>query len=119
MLWLTFTSPAMRAIPDDWEATAAETVALFRARTGEGVLDPEVAALIGELRECSGEFRELWDRRDLAAFTPSSRAVNHPKLGRVEVEYLKMNTSGDDLTLVAYLAREGSELAERFEQLLA
>jgi hypothetical protein len=79
---------------------------------------PDIAALISEVQAESEEFRILWQKKDLAAFTPKSRSMYHPKLGKVELEYIKMHTAGDDMTLVAYMAPSGSELAEQLADVI-
>jgi hypothetical protein len=119
ILWLTFMSADIRKMSDSWEEDAAQTVALFRAQSGEGVLAPEVVALIEDVQAASPEFRRLWQRRDLATFTPTSRKMHHPKLGPVELEYIKMHAAGDDITLVAYIAAPGSDLARQLAALIA
>jgi hypothetical protein len=118
ILWLTFTSPEIRTTSDDWAADAAQTVALFRTQAGQGVLEPELAGLVVELEAASDEFGRLWRQKDLAAFAPGSRAVHHPRLGRVELELVKMHAADGERTLVAYLAPTGSELAGRLADLL-
>ncbi|MFI5915885.1 helix-turn-helix transcriptional regulator [Dactylosporangium sp. NPDC051541] len=119
VLWLMFTEPDIQAISDDFAHESAYTVALFRAHTAEGVLDPGVAALIDELSAASPPFAALWRRGDLAPFVPQIRALRHPRLGRVELEYVKMRAVGTDATLVAYLAAPGSTTAARLAGLVA
>ncbi len=118
VLWLTFTSPEFRRMSENWEQDAAYTVALFRAQCGEGVLQPEVAELVADVAAHSEEFSRLWQLRDLAPFVPQRRPVNHPRLGRIELEYLKMHAAGDDKTLVAFLAPHGSALYRRLAELV-
>jgi transcriptional regulator with XRE-family HTH domain len=118
ILWINFTFPEMRTLTDDWEREASNTVALFRAQVGENVLEPEVAELIERLSAASEDFRRLWQRKDLAPFVPVSRPMFHPKLGRVELEHVKMHPADDDKTIVAFLAPCGSELARQLAELL-
>ena len=119
VLWLMFTSSDIRALSEDWEQEAAYTVALFRAGTGEHVLDPSVSSLIARVSAASDDFRRLWARQDLAPFVPESRILLHPALGRVELEYLKLRAVNDDRTLVAYLAPPGSSLEAELAKLVA
>jgi len=118
ILWLTFTSEATRRTSEDWEGDAAQTIALFRARLGQQVLEPDLAGLISELENASGEFRRLWRRQDLAAFNSSGCTVVHPKLGRVEFDLIKMHTADDDKTLVALTATADSELSRRLAEVI-
>jgi hypothetical protein len=117
ILWLTFTSPAVRAMSDDWERDAVHTVGLFRAQLGQDVLAPDVAELVSRLEGESEDFRRLWRRKELTAVAPADRAVHHPKLGRVEFEYVKMHAANDDKTLVVFLAPRDSELFHRLAEL--
>jgi transcriptional regulator with XRE-family HTH domain len=117
VLWLTFTSPAARTMSDDWERDAVHTVGLFRAQLGQDVSAADVAELVGRLEQESEDFRRIWRRRELTAFAPADRAVHHPKLGRVEFEYVKMHAANDDKTLVALLAPRDSELFRRLAEL--
>ncbi|MFI5623932.1 helix-turn-helix transcriptional regulator [Nocardioides sp. NPDC051685] len=110
VIWLTFTSPQVRAMSESWEAEAAEAVAFFRSQTAVDMADPEVAKLVADLESVSEEFRTLWGRRDLAAIGSHTRVVRHPKVGRVELELTKMRTVDDELTMVAYLAPPGSDV---------
>lgn len=119
ILWLTFTSPAVRTISVDWQRDAAHAVGIFRAQLGQGVLDDSITALVARLEAESEEFRRLWRSREVAAYAPTSLAFNHPSLGPVEFEYVKMHTADDDKTLVAFLAPPGSELSRRLGALIA
>lgn len=119
ILWLTFTSPAMRTISVDWERDAAHAVGVFRAQLGQGVLDDSITALVAQLEAESEEFGRLWRSRQVAAYAPTSLAFNHPSLGPAEFEYVKMHTADDDKTLVAFLAPPGSELSRRLAALIA
>jgi transcriptional regulator with XRE-family HTH domain len=118
ILRLTFTSQEVRAMSEDWEADAAQTVAFFRARLGQDVADPEIALLINELHAESDDFTRLWHRKDLAALASHTRAIHHPKLGRVTFELTKLRTLDDEQTLIAWLAPEGSELASQLADLI-
>ncbi|WP_425830824.1 helix-turn-helix transcriptional regulator [Streptomyces fractus] len=119
VLWLTFTSPEVRAMTRDWEAEAALTLALFRTQASEGVLAPDLTGLAEELTEASPDFARLWQRRDLAPFAPQARTVDHPRLGEVTLDYVKLHLSNDDKTLVSYLLPPGTELERRFAELAA
>lgn len=115
VLWLTFTSPEARAMSIDWEEEASHTLALFRTQVGEGVMAPEIAALISELEAASEDFARLWQRKEVAPFVPKQRTIRHPRLGEIALDYVKMHIAGDDKTVVAYLSVPGSELAKQLE----
>jgi transcriptional regulator with XRE-family HTH domain len=118
VLWLTFTSPEVKAMSQNWEEEASYTLALFRTQVGEHILDPDVVALLGELERSSADFTRLWQLKELAPFVPKARTVNHPRLGVIELEYIKMHVADDDKTLVSYLVQPGSDLEKRLTELL-
>lgn len=119
VLWLTFTSPELKAMSEDWEQEAAYTVALFRTQVGEHLLDADVVALLRELEAESPDFGRLWQRKDVTPFVPGPRTVRHPRLGVVEFEYVKMHVADDDKTLVSFLVTPGSETERRLRELTA
>lgn len=118
VLWLTFTSPEVRAMSENWEEEASHTLALFRTQVGERILDPDVVELLDALEESSPDFARLWQLKELAPFVPKPRTVNHPRLGVIELEYIKMHVADDDKTLVSYLVKPGSDLERRLGELL-
>ncbi|MER6081413.1 helix-turn-helix transcriptional regulator [Streptomyces sp. 900105755] len=118
VLWVTFTSPAVRAMSENWEEEASHTLALFRTQVGERILDPDVVELLSALEESSPDFTRLWELKELAPFVPKPRTVNHPRLGVIELEYIKMHVADDDKTLVSYLVKPGSDLERRLGELL-
>jgi hypothetical protein len=119
VLWMTFMSGAMRATLVDWETEAAQTVALFRAQVGDGVLAPDIQELVAALSRVSEEFRRLWGRRDLVGFAPQGRAMRHPALGLVELEHVKLHSGDRERTTVALLAEPGSVLAGELARVAA
>jgi hypothetical protein len=50
---------------------------------------------------------------------PKKRAMHHPRLGEIALDYVKMHVADDDKTFVAHLAPPGSELADRLAELVA
>jgi hypothetical protein len=99
-----------RAMHTDWEQDALETVALFRAMAADQLTHPAYAKLIDDLQGEHPEFRELWERLDLAPPVPSLRRYDHPALGRIELGYVKLRLSSTDATLVVYQPDPGGHL---------
>ena len=118
VLWLTFASPEVRAMSENWEEVASYTLALFRTQVGEGVLDPDIVELLDALEEFSPDFARLWQRKDVAPFVPKACTVHHPRLGVIELEYVKLHVANDDKTLVSYLVEPGSDLERRMGELV-
>jgi transcriptional regulator with XRE-family HTH domain len=105
ILWLAFTDPAMRELLVDWRGQARSMVTQFRADVAQQADDPAVTSLTTALRQASAEFREWWDRDVIAEFWPTRRQFNHPRLGLLTLDYVKLaavETPGVKLiTLVA------------------
>jgi transcriptional regulator with XRE-family HTH domain len=118
LLWLTFTSPALRSLPADWEADAAHLVGQFRARLGGGLAEPAAVSLVTRLKAASPDFRRLWEPMDIAPCLPRRRRMNHPALGRIELESLEMSAADGATTLHAHVAPPGSGLARRLAGLV-
>jgi len=112
--------PEARSLFPDWLEEAAYAVALFRASAGERLAEPEFAALVDELRSGSREFRELWERGDLAEPGPSWRVFHHPELGPIRLNHLKMQTLEGRNTIIVHQPEPGStlerQLADRVAQ---
>lgn len=91
----------------DWDASAADAVANFRARIGIERDDPALTELIGELSLHSQEFRELWARHDVRTTTAGGKTFRHPEVGVIRLRFHAMPlTDGQVLTVLH--ARPGS-----------
>jgi transcriptional regulator with XRE-family HTH domain len=107
-----------RAMHPNWEEDALEVAALFRAQAADHLADPEYAKMVDELGAESPEFKELWERIDLAPSVPSVRCFDHPALGRIELGYVKLGLAGVDATLVVYQPVSDGTLLARFGDLV-
>lgn len=116
-LAMTF-SPALRSLYPDWETEASRVVALFRKHAGEQLVQPEFIEIVDRLSSEDADFRRLWQRRDLVSLAPASRVFDHPELGMIELGYVKMYTADDNKNVVVHQALPGSELANRFAELV-
>lgn len=119
VLWLTFTSDLVKELWSDWERHALEAIALFRTQAGERILAPELAGLVAELSAESQQFRQLWERREVAPFVAGERSMTHPALGPLTLQAAKLHVASEDKTLVVHLAEPGSDTAARLETALA
>lgn len=52
--------------------------------------DPRFTALAEALYAASPEFRFWWDRHDIAGFEPARKRFNHPYLGTLTLDYVKL-----------------------------
>lgn len=71
----------------DWADVADDTVAHLRSSAGHLVDDPAMGALVDELTAASPEFASRWARRDVQERVSGGKALNHPQLGRITIDY--------------------------------
>jgi transcriptional regulator with XRE-family HTH domain len=90
IIWLVFTQPAMRELLVDWPGQAKGLLAQFRADIAGRAGDPRVDERIGALRRVSAEFREWWDLHTIEGFRTARHRFDHPRLGRLTVDYVKL-----------------------------
>ncbi|RSO32684.1 XRE family transcriptional regulator [Streptomyces sp. WAC 06725] len=104
LLRLVFTDPRIRTLLADWPDQARTLLEQYRASADRHTGDPAFTRLTAELRERSEEFRTWWDTHDIAEFRPTRRVFDHPHLGRLTFDYVKLtpvDTPG--VTLVSCL----------------
>lgn len=109
MIWLLFLHPPTRSLYVNWATNARESIAHLRAASGRYPDDPGIAELIDELSAKSVEFREMWARHDVREKGHGRKVLDHPDVGRLELEYETLRLADDsDQLLVTYTAEEGS-----------
>jgi hypothetical protein len=102
----------------NWQQDAAHMVALFRSQAADLLSSEPFTRLVDALRRVSAEFDELWERRDLEGFTPARQQVQHPLIGRIDLEPVKLYAVDQDRTLVAYLTDPAGSDHERLADAL-
>lgn len=90
IIWLMFADPAMRSLMADWPGQARRLLGQFRADAGRHPGDQRFEQLTASLRETSAEFREWWEQHDVAAFMTSRWQLVHPRVGRLDLDYVKL-----------------------------
>src|SRR5215212_634763 len=86
-LWSIFMDPVRRARSTDWENSARNALARFRADNARHLGDPDFEELIDDLREGSEEFRCWWKRHEVARSGTGRKALRHPELGKLWFEH--------------------------------
>ncbi|WP_202918631.1 MmyB family transcriptional regulator [Saccharothrix deserti] len=76
-------------------AAARTVVAHLRTRAAKYPDDPRLAVLVGELSMRSPEFRKWWGAHPVAARTMSTKALNHPVVGTLTLDW-NLLASGTD-----------------------
>lgn len=119
VLWRWFAVPGARAkFPAaEHETMARAHVATLRATFAARPDDPEVARLVARLLATGTEFRELWERHDVAVRRGGSKTVLHAQVGPVELDCEVLAGADHGQLLLIYTARPGSESAGRLELL--
>jgi hypothetical protein len=113
-----FTNELFRGRVSDWEATAARSVAEYRAEAALYPQDAGFAAVVDELIGSSREFAELWARQEVRPAGQTIKEVAHPRVGRVVVESTKLRMpERPDLTIVLHNPVPGTESAAKLEWL--
>ncbi|WP_030663694.1 helix-turn-helix transcriptional regulator [Streptomyces rimosus] len=90
LLRLVFTDPRIRTLLADWPDQARTLLEQYRAGADRHPGDPAFTRLTADLRERSAEFRTWWDTHDIAEFRPTRRVFDHPHLGRLTFDYVKL-----------------------------
>lgn len=115
-----FTDPGARDVypPADHEHQSRIQVADLRAALGRrGSQDPRARAIVDSLLDTSAEFRELWERHDVAVRRGEEKRIAHPRLGVIDVQCQILRVNDDSQWLLVFTATPGTESAERLELL--
>lgn len=117
--WQLFTNPHdhARTPLDDRAALTATHVANLRATHARRPGDEEVNALIRDLLAASEEFRELWERHDVAVLRATRKTFVHPQVGAIEVECEVLLSASGEQSLILYTAPPGSDAAQKLQLL--
>ncbi|MFJ7495730.1 hypothetical protein ACIQZB_31930 [Streptomyces sp. NPDC097727] len=91
-------TPAARRFRADGERMARFAVCALRIEAGKTPYDRELSNLIGELSTRSDAFRVMWGSHDVHVFRESTKRLNHPLVGNLELHQETMSLpdeSGD------------------------
>ncbi|WP_316773777.1 helix-turn-helix transcriptional regulator [Streptomyces sasae] len=116
-VWRNLVGPGTRVVhtPREQADHEARLVADLRLTASRYPADRTLRRLVGELRDLSPRFGELWD-----ADTPppppdpsKHKVVDHPSVGRITLDCDTLFVVGDDLRISVYTAEPGTEDADR------
>lgn len=88
-------------------------VADLRSAAARYPNDPTLRDLIVDLRQASARFAELWDSNAVGMHATDTKVVEHPEIGRLELDCDVFTSEGSDLRVIAYTAEAGSAAAEK------
>lgn len=99
--------------PADAERFRASLVADLRAAVARYPADQELAGLVAALRSESGAFEEAWKGTPATAHGVHRAVVVHPQVGPLRLDVDILTLREDDLRVVMFTAKPGSDDAER------
>jgi transcriptional regulator with XRE-family HTH domain len=118
-VWRNLLGPRSRIVhtPQERADHEARLVADLRLTASRYPADQALRRLVGQLREQSPRFAELWDS-DTPPPAPDlskNKVVDHPDVGRITLDCDTLFVAGDDLRISVYTAAPGTADAERLE----
>ncbi len=119
-LWRHFTrGPGrVRHTPEEERAFEVTTVADLRATTGRYPRDPDLAALVADLRRIP-RFEALWGDRLVAPHQQARKVVEHPDVGDIAIDCDVLATQGTDLRVIVFTPRPGTDARSKLDLLAA
>ncbi|MER7893029.1 helix-turn-helix transcriptional regulator [Micromonospora sp. NPDC094482] len=87
MVRVLFQHPQARAVFVEWPTLTENVVHALRLNAGRFPDDPDIRALVAELRQTSPRFRSLWSDQTVRGLTRLFKVFVHPEVGRVELTY--------------------------------
>lgn len=114
-----FLDPRGRDFAPDWDAAAADVVALLRAAAGRDPLDRQLSDLIGELSTRSDEFRTRWGAHNVLQQKAGAKRVHHRIVGDMTVEFDVLELLAAPGTMLYTYSAEPGSPSEDSLQLLA
>ena len=103
-----FLDPVHRGLYRNWEDLARIHVGYLRLTAGAHPTDAHLAGLIGELAMRSRVFSQLWSTGEVADCTTGPMDLDHPDIGRVDVDYqIWLQPDSPDHRLEVYTPRDG------------
>ncbi|WP_406861563.1 helix-turn-helix transcriptional regulator [Streptomyces sp. HUAS MG47] len=104
-----FLDPLTQDLYANWDELARIHVAYLRLTAGRYPTDARLAELIGELAMRSRHFAALWAEGDVADCTVGTMRLQHPTVGRIDVDYqVWLQPESPDHRLEVYTPNDGA-----------
>jgi transcriptional regulator with XRE-family HTH domain len=119
LVYRWFTEPDRRFVHpvDDHDVRGRRHVAALRAVHGRPGPDPEADELVERLLAASEEFRELWERHEVARRTSADKRFVHPLVGEMTLDCQNLTAENESERLVVFSAEPGSVSEARLRML--
>jgi transcriptional regulator with XRE-family HTH domain len=119
IIWRHYASPGDRVVqtPEQRRSFQIAMVTDLRASVARYPHDPDLKALVEELRTGYDEFAQLWDQPIVGFHQTEQKTIRHPELGPFTVDCDVLTVPGSDLRLVVYTAAPNTEAAEKLRLL--
>jgi transcriptional regulator with XRE-family HTH domain len=118
-VWRHLVGPGNRTVhtPEEHARFVALLVADLRLSAARYPADRGLARLVAELRGRSPRFVELWESAEAGSPQEQGRhkLVDHPDVGRLELDCDTLIVAQDDLRITVYTAEPGTDDAERLD----
>ena len=111
VVWRNFTDAPARVVfaPTERADFEISMVADLRLAAGRYPDEPRLHSLIEQLCQVSDSFRTRWALRQVDDHMHATKTIEHPEVGRVELDCDVLTTQRGDLRIVVYTAAPGSE----------
>jgi transcriptional regulator with XRE-family HTH domain len=104
MVWLCFTSSALRSLMVDWPTRAQDALARFRADYGRHAGESYFVELIERLNSVCPEFAQWWPRHDILPLAEGCSQYRHPLVGRIFAEHMMFSLADNpEVRVVVFL----------------
>ncbi|MQY24427.1 helix-turn-helix transcriptional regulator [Nocardia macrotermitis] len=119
IVWQWFTEPALRACfpEEDWSRHSLAHVNDLRATYSRRGGDADVTDLVKGLRKHSAEFRDLWERHEVAVHRFDRKRFLHPEVGVLHLTCEVLLSPEADTKVLAFFPTEGTDTHEKLELL--
>jgi transcriptional regulator with XRE-family HTH domain len=119
IIWRHYASRGDRVVqtPEQRRSFQIAMVTDLRASVARYPHDPDLKALVEELRTGYDEFAQLWDQPIVGFHQTEQKTIRHPELGPFTVDCDVLTVPGSDLRLVVYTAAPNTEAAEKLRLL--
>lgn len=117
--WRWFTEPAERERwpAEDHPIHSRSYVRTLRLAHGRAGGDPAAEELVAALLEASPEFAGLWAQHEVGPRTDSRKRIDHPLVGRLELDCQVLTSEDGRERLVVFTPLPGSEEEDRLKLL--